>query len=337
MAELEKKINALEATLSANKEEVSVGSEEGGSYGDENSPRVDHMNQSKIRRERTQDMVNNGVEIAGRYQPRRRNPSIAAERNRHEPDHSPQTANSLKRRMSEYHEEESNTPVSEGRRDSMRNDVSLLRRAKKASEMANMHPVLINETSRSGASSSILADSTAPHHEYADVIDKKIMDAATATKIFNYYVNKMAPHMPIVVFPADITPGTVRKTRPTLFLAILSIACAQDYPQLQPVLTREIMRAYADRLICKREKSLELIQALQVSTTWFSADANFYQLIHMAAVMGIELGMSTRTKSEKERFLGLWKGDSSDQSGCDAIDSRDSKRAWLGCYLLCAK
>lgn len=176
-----------------------------------------------------------------------------------------------------------------------------------------------------------MADSTTPSNEYFDVIDKKILDAATAAKIFSYYNNNMAGHMPIVVFPSDVTAGMIRKTKPTLFLAILSVACAQDYPHLQGTLTREIMRAYADRLICKREKSLELIQALQVSTTWYSKDANFYQLIHMAATMSIELGMSTRMKIE------LWKDESRAKSELAIKNTIDSKRAWLGCYFLCAK
>lgn len=335
VAELEKKINALEASLHATKGEGSSASEDEGSYDDAEDPLHVDMSRSKIRRERAQDMLNHGVEIAGTYSARRLYQSNSLERNRQEPESSPQTTNSLKRRMSEYHEEESSIAIHEGRRDS-RNDSVSKRPSKKASD-ANIHPLLINEASKSGASSSILADSTATYHEYADVVDRKILDAATASKIFNYYISNMASHMPIVVFPADVGAGTIRKTKPTLFLAILSIASAQDYPNLQGILTREIMRAYAEQLIRKREKSLELIQALQVSTIWYSTGANCYQLIHMAAVMGIELGISTRTKSNKDRFLELWKDDFHTKCELKTKDTIDSKRAWLGCYFLCAK
>lgn len=334
VAELEKKINALEASLHATKGDGSSGSEDEGSYDDDDPLHVD-MNRSKIRPERMQDMLDHGVEIAGRYSARRQYQSNSLERNRREPENSPQASHSLKRRMSEYHEDESTITKSESRRNS-RNDSISKRPTKKPSD-ANIHPFLVNEASKSGASSSILADSTAPCHEYADVVDRKILDAATAAKIFYYYTTKMASHMPIVVFPADVAAGTIRKTKPTLFLAILSIASAQDYPHLQSILTREIMRAYADQLICKREKSLELIQALQVSTTWYSTGANCYQLIHMAAVMGIELGISTRPKGNRDRFLELWKDDSHMKSELEAKDTIDSKRAWLGCYFLCAK
>lgn len=334
VAELEKKINALEASLHATKGEGSSGSEDEGSY-DEEGPSNAELNRSKIRHERTQDMLEYGVEIAGANSARRRYPTEFLERNRQEPENSSQNINSSKRRLSEYHEDESSIAMSEGQRDS-RNDSMAKRPTKKASD-ANIHPLLINKASRSGASSSILADSTAPCHEYADVIDRRILDAATASKIFHYYNSNMASHMPIVVFPADVVAGTIRKKKPTLFLAILSIASAQDYPHLQGVLTREVMRVYAEQLICKREKSLELIQALQVSTVWYSTGANCYQLIHMAAIMGIELGISTRTKSNKDRFIELWKDDSLAKSELQAKDTIDSKRAWLGCYFLCAK
>lgn len=327
VAELEKKINGLEAILHATKDGPTSGSDDGGSYDDGYSARVDSSTQHRIRRERTQSTLDQGVETAGNFQPRPCYPSRPLEGNGQELESSTADGIGLKRRRSEYQDEE---PMSDGHHLSIRNEFTVKRSPKKSSDAGNINPLLITETSKSGASSSIMADSTTPSNEYFDVIDKKILDAATAAKIFSYYNNNMAGHMPIVVFPSDVTAGMIRKTKPTLFLAILSVACAQDYPYLQGTLTREIMRAYADRLICKREKSLELIQALQVSTTWYSKDANFYQLIHMAATMGIELGMSTRIKIE------LWKDESRAKSELAIKNTIDSKRAWLGCYFLCA-
>lgn len=328
VAELEKKINGLEAILHATKDGPTSGSEDGGSYDDGYPSRVDFSSQHRIRRERTQSTLDQGVETAGNFQPRPSYQSRSLEGNRQELENSTGDANSLKRRRSEYQDEEA---MSDGHHLSIRNDLTVKRSPKKSSDAGNTNVLLRTETSKSGASSSILADSATAGNEYFDVIDKKILDAATAAKIFSYYTSSMAVHMPIVVFPSDVTAGIIRKTKPTLFLAILSVASAQDYPHLQGTLTREIMRAYADRLICKHEKSLELIQALQVSTTWYSKDANFYQLIHMAATMGIELGMSTRMKTE------LWKDESRAKSELTVKNSIDSKRAWLGCYFLCAK
>lgn len=334
VAELEKKINGLEAILHASKDELTSGSNDEGDN-EEYLQHVDSPSRFKIRRERTQSMLDQGVETAGNLHPHSRYQNKSMERNRQKVRNLPGVSANLKRRRSEPQEEEE--PTSDSNRLSIRNDFIIKRPLKKSPDPGNINSRFMTETSKSGASSSIMANSIAPIHEYADIIDRKILDAATAAKIFSYYTSNMAPHMPIVVFPSDVTAGRIRKTKPTLFLAILSVASAQDYPQHQGTLTREILRAYADRLICKHERSLELIQALQVSTTWYSKDANFYQLIHMAATMGIELGISTRTKTNKERFLELWKDDSRAKSELAVKNTIDSKRAWLGCYFLCAK
>ena len=341
--ELEKKINSLEAILNTTntinmanttKNGPTSGSEDGGSY-DEGY--AYSSNQHKIRHERTEGMRDRGVETAGKYDQTPHLQSIfldyrpephyqSKEDNRQELDRSPRTANSLKRRRSEYEDED-------GRRSST---FAARRPSNKSFDSGNINPLFSTET-RSGACSSITAGSSRPSHEYADIIDKKILDAPTAAKIFSYYTNNMAVHMPIVVIPPDITAGMIRKNKPTLFLAILSVASAQDYPDLQGILTREIMKAYADRLIRKHERSLELIQALQVSTTWYSKDANFYQLIHLAATMGIELGISTRTKTHKERFLERWKDSLHAKAEMSVKEKLENQRAWLGCYFLCAK
>lgn len=337
VAELEKKINALEATLHATKCEVSTGSDDAASDDDEEKDSGNnHM--TPHGHTNTKTTLDHNAEPAGKSLPHRRHTENGLVLSRRELENPPR-GDSKKRRLSEYQEDESGLAISEGRRESMMKGDPLAKRSiKKSTDPANIHPLLMAEISfKSGPSSSIVAEMNAPFHEYADVIDRKILDAVTATKIFEYYNENMAPHMPIVVFSSDITAGTVRKTKPTLFLAILSIASAQDYPDLQGRLTREIMSVYADRLICKREKSLELIQALQISTIWYSTDANFYQLIHLAAVMGIELGISSRARSKKERFLELWRDESRTKPDLDGKDSLDSKRAWLGCYFLCAK
>ena len=337
VAELEKKINALEATLHATKCEGSTGSDDAASD-DEEEKDSGNNHMTPHGRANTKTILDHNVEPAGKYLPRRRHTENGLVLSRRESENPPR-GDARKRRLSEYLEDEPGPAISDGRRESiMKGDHLAKRSIKKPTDPANIHPLLMAENSfKSGPSSSIVAEMNTSFHEYADVIDRRILDAVTATKIFEYYNENMAPHMPVVVFSSDITAGTVRKTKPTLFLAILSIASAQDYPDLQGRLTREIMRAFADRLICKREKSLELIQALQVSTIWYSTDANFYQLIHLAAVMGIELGISSRARSKKERFLELWRDESRTKLDSDGKDSLASKRVWLGCYFLCAK
>ncbi|RDL36804.1 Zn2 DNA-binding protein [Venustampulla echinocandica] len=177
-------------------------------------------------------------------------------------------------------------------------------------------------------------------HEYADVVDRGLLTADMATKIFNSYVEKMAPHLPAVVFPADTTAAEVRKSKPTLFLAILSASSGMNYPELQRTLTKEVMSIYAERIIVNGEKTLELIQALHVSTLWYwppehFEELKFYQLIHIAAVMAIDIGMGKKSKPQKAKYHGLWKDHPWRRTPYPDSESPEARRAWLACYFLC--
>ncbi|EPE28035.1 Zn2/Cys6 DNA-binding protein [Glarea lozoyensis ATCC 20868] len=177
-------------------------------------------------------------------------------------------------------------------------------------------------------------------HEYGDVVDRNIVTIDQATKMFNSYVDKMAPHFPAVVFPMGTTAGEVRKSKPTLFLAILSASSGMNYPELQRNLTKEVMSIYAERIIVNGEKTLELIQALHISTLWYwppehFEELKFYQLIHIAAVMAIDIGMGKRSKPQKPKFAGLWRDNPWRRTPYPEPESVEARRAWLACYFLC--
>lgn len=108
-------------------------------------------------------------------------------------------------------------------------------------------------------------------NDYADVIDRGIITAEAASKMFDRYVNDMTIHMPAVVFPPGTTAAEIRKSKPTLFLAILSITSSSSRSEL----TREVMRIFADSIICNGEKSMELIQALIITNLWYWPPEHF--------------------------------------------------------------
>ena len=171
------------------------------------------------------------------------------------------------------------------------------------------------------------------NHEYADVIDRQILSSAIATEIFQIYSHRMVPYLPAVVIPSHYTAGDIRKTKPVLFLAILSVASGHKYSNIQRTLTREIMSTYADRIVNKGEKSLELIQALQVSVTWHVAvdqhDTRAFQLIQMAAAM------ATAIKYTRENGCALLELGLRQKRNPQSLEIEvEKKRAWLSCYVL---
>ena len=177
-------------------------------------------------------------------------------------------------------------------------------------------------------------------HIYSDIIDRGELTAEVAAQIFDFYVTDMAPHLPAVVFTPGTNASSVRKEKPILFLAILAVAAGPTYPDVQASLTKEVMSVYADRIIMKGEKSLEIIQALQVTTLWYYPpehfeELKFYQLVHIAAIMAIDIGMGKSSKSSSNKTVGLFRDTPWRKQPYPDPDSVEARRAWLACYFLC--
>ncbi|KAL8688967.1 MAG: hypothetical protein Q9218_005249 [Villophora microphyllina] len=335
VAELEKKIDALTASLHATKAQAVSESDDDSADDRKPLPHIPAPNfrssayslQDEQRMTETVKMTQQRpAEPYGEQNERlSQQPTVNTER---------------KRRMSQYPEEETVHSVQgSGQQRSFSLGSPHDHSTRTALDTSYIRPALPNGTSNSMFSTA--SHSVSPAHEYADVVDRKIVDAALASELFEYYTYKMAHHLPLVVFPPDTPAGAIRKHKPTLFLAILSVASGQDHPDIQRILAKEIMRTFADKIVYKGEKSLELIQALQVVTIWAwpeeSRETQTYQLIHMAAVMAIDLGLGKRVKGGREPYQSLWKDFSRTKATAQAMESPDGLRAWLGCYLLCAR
>ena len=175
-----------------------------------------------------------------------------------------------------------------------------------------------------------------PENSYIDVIDRQIIDAQTAYHIFDRYKTEMQC-VPIVVFPPGTKAEDIRRSKPILFLAVLSVASSTIRPDLQATFTSEIMRVIADRVICRGEKTLELVQSLQLITIFYQPpdrydELNFNQLIHIAVVMAIDLGMGKRSRAGR---IAQWRPPIGKISHLE-VDAAETRRAWLGLYFMCA-
>ncbi|KAI9773178.1 MAG: hypothetical protein M1840_008299 [Geoglossum simile] len=212
-------------------------------------------------------------------------------------------------------------------------------------EGPNMYSFLIPKGTKTRTLNSIptpeSTTSSYNNYEYADVIDRRVLTSDMAATIFDHFVNHMTPHFPAVVFPPKTTAAEIRRTKPTLFLAILSTGSfVLANPDIQRSLTKEIMRVYADRIMCGGEKTLELIQSLCVSTLWYwppehFEELKFYQLIHIAAVMAIDIGISRRIKPGKHRRIGT--GYCQRKAQCLNPEAPEARRAWLCCYFMACR
>jgi hypothetical protein len=92
-----------------------------------------------------------------------------------------------------------------------------------------------------------------------------------------------------------------------------------------------------DEISNSGDKSLELVQALQVVTIWYWKEANgdskYYQLVHMAATMAIDLRLNKNVEVKRPPLFDLQQP----RSFVSDTASLECRRAWLGCYLLTSR
>jgi hypothetical protein len=173
-------------------------------------------------------------------------------------------------------------------------------------------------------------------------LDRKLDDIISrpdAERLFNRYVNNIVPHFPAVPFPPGTSAAQVRKETPILFLAILSgTSYGADIPEAtQVALERELRECFATCMWKNGEKNLQLVQALQVGALWYRPPANFeqhmfYQMVHMATVMAIDIGIAKRQSPWRKRFFSK---DSPLLRVLPDPESPEARRAWLVNYILC--
>jgi hypothetical protein len=183
--------------------------------------------------------------------------------------------------------------------------------------------------------------STSAFSPNSDVIDRGIVSMEIATQLFQTYMDDLYPHYPAAPFPPGTSAEEIRRTQPTLFLAVIAAAAAKVDPHLYSALNSEVLSAYAHRMVIHSEKSLELVKAMIISAIWYYppgrfSQLKFYEYIHMAATMAMDIGIGTNPKASRSR-RGLDSNKPSPDSNLSLpIDEgeMDKRRTFLVCYLI---
>lgn len=187
------------------------------------------------------------------------------------------------------------------------------------------------------------------HQSPEDFVNRvnSLINPAMAATIFNRYMTKLAPHLPAIVFSPGTSAEQVFKEKPILYVCILSAASFGALPlDTSKELAGEAVGAIADCVVRNGAKSLELIQAMQVVALWYkppenAEQTNFYQIIHMAAVMALDIGLGKRFNPSKAR-RGFGGPNAQFAPGHSKTlpqdsDTLEARRVWLTCYYLCAR
>ena len=201
-----------------------------------------------------------------------------------------------------------------------------------------------------------------PLTDSKDVVDSGMISMATARQLFASYCKHLFPHYPVVPIPDSTSADELRQVKPTLFLAIIAAAAGIDSPELSAMLDQELLHTYATKSLVHSEKSLELVQALLISAIWYHPPNKFgqlkyYEYIHMAATMAMDIGIGARPSTHRSRFGSKNKQVQIRNSNVHPLEdaanpdlsltprSRDnspdttsleSRRTFLACFIVCA-
>ncbi|KAM0334122.1 hypothetical protein ACHAQA_001142 [Verticillium albo-atrum] len=145
---------------------------------------------------------------------------------------------------------------------------------------------------------------------------------AQAEKDLRLFQQVMQPLYPFVITPPTMDAEQLASERPFLFKAVVVVASHYDaYRQL--VLGDRLLTEVAQAALTKPQKSLDLLQGLQLLIAWFHYNVNSYQLtnlLFLARSMCITLGF-------REAQTGLTPKEATTRG-------LEYMRAFLGCYYL---
>lgn len=144
------------------------------------------------------------------------------------------------------------------------------------------------------------------------------------------------PLFPAVPFPPNTKGEDVLKSKPILFLAILNTTnYSNDLdPSTQAKINAALNSAIANAMWKCGEKTLELVQALQLASMWHNLLGGIDQITShhmsfMATLLSMDLGIGKQQTPLRSRVLG--DGLVFQKSEFDP-DSIESRRAWVICY-----
>ena len=135
-------------------------------------------------------------------------------------------------------------------------------------------------------------DPGAPQDNWPEVVQSGDLSVELACAGFDHFVKHMLVHFPILVFPSETLASKVQQDRPVLFLAILNAASGLYPIPIQHRIYQELFASFARLILVDGEKSLEIVQALQVSSLWYYApprykDLKYYQLASLYAPLRV--------------------------------------------------
>ncbi|KAK3322363.1 hypothetical protein B0H66DRAFT_554131 [Apodospora peruviana] len=157
-----------------------------------------------------------------------------------------------------------------------------------------------------------------------------------ASVLLQRYHDNTSHLFPFVVIPRHMTARQLRQQRPFLWKAIMMEAYHLDGPK-QLVTGNELLREITEAAFTKPQKSLDLLQGLQVLVSWYHYNLNSFQmtnLLFLARSICCSLGFPESRLSHNQRKEVVVAAASAEPAGLTRQKCLDGMRAFAGTYYL---
>lgn len=155
-----------------------------------------------------------------------------------------------------------------------------------------------------------------------DLIDRGIITIEEARQFLLLYRNVNLTHLPLVAIQPETTADELRISKPILFKAIVTTAAAKARPEIFTGLSTEMIGEYVQRVMMNGEKTLELVQAISITSAWYHptdkwATFRFYDYITLASTMAMDINLGDKENP---------------QAPHEPSEVIERKRALVGCF-----
>ena len=335
VAELEKKIEALNAAIQGRGDLPLSGNSEGETYDEGDTSRIT-TRESNGTPARVSTIVPAGPEDGSRTLPHESYGRFTEQKSPYasisaSPNHKRRSLNYMDERSKHNNQSQSGPPISVRQQPDFGDYTAQATTG--ASDSANIHPLLVAEAAFSKATGHALPDQQDAQIECERILNRYLSDLTAASKNFLHFVRNMSTQTPIVAFCPDVDPGFVRESKPFLFLTVVTIASNTN---IQPELMLELTKVLADQIMVKANKSLELVQVLQLLALYYwpskGRDPIYNTYIELARTMAFDLGISK--PSPHSAYFSLWAFQNLQLSDTELVEGA---RACLGNFLTVKK
>ncbi|KAK0284183.1 hypothetical protein LTR35_005898 [Friedmanniomyces endolithicus] len=115
-----------------------------------------------------------------------------------------------------------------------------------------------------------------------------------AEVLLDRFKRLMAPLMPFVVLPSELSAAQLYAQEPFLLHAIITVTYFHDLSK-QQILVKHLMRDVSQRILLDNEKTVGILQGLLIFVAWYHIHVFWGQqvtnLLHLAIAMTIDLGI----------------------------------------------